>query len=378
MKKMNKRYFSYTTALAVTALMVCSLTGCSKTPSAAQAEQSSDSAEVGGEKAGGENIVEESPEGSTSDSTGSAAETTYPKMQIDMACNNTNSPDESLLLKFADLIEERSGGAITAVVFSGTLGSELEIDEQIRSGTIHMYVSATSTISTYAPEYNTFSVPYVYSDRDQVMASWKSSIGEGLRANYEAADIYTSADTLFIRGMRELTSNKLVKTADEVRGLKLRLPSTSEWVTVWSKMGANVATISSSEVFSALQTGVVDAQENPIISNYNKGLQEVQKYTIMTDHIVDLLPVIYSKKWFDGLDADTQALVSACIDDATDWANEYAAELTESNKAEMEAAGMEFVEVDTSSFKEIALSCLDELSENWADGIYEQLMKDIS
>ena len=123
---------------------------------------------------------------------------------------------------------------------------------------------------------------------------------------------------------------------------------------------------------------MVDAQENPIISNHDKGLQEVQKYTIMTDHIVDMLPVIYSKKWFDGLDQDTQELIKECLDDATDWANQYAIEVTEENKAEMEAAGMEFIEVDTSSFKESALSCLDELAKNWADGVYDQLMKDIS
>lgn len=364
-----KQYF-LTTAVAVTTMIACTLSGCSKAPSGAAQPPSQD---TGAAKA--ESAVEDA---GSSDEKAEGPGVTYPSMQIDMACNNTNSPDESLLLKFAELIEEKSGGAITAVVFSGTLGSELEIDEQIRSGTVHMYVSATSTISTYAPEYNTFSVPYVYSNQDQVMASWKSSIGEGLRAGYEKAGICTSADTLFIRGMRELTSNKMVQTAEDVRGLKLRLPSTSEWVTVWSKMGANVATISSSEVFSALQTGVVDAQENPIISNYNKGLQEVQKYTILTDHIVDLLPVIYSKKWFDGLDADTQALIEECIDEATVWANGYAAELTESNQKEMEAAGMEFVEVDTSSFKEIALSCLEELSKNWADGVYDQLMKDIS
>ena len=313
----------------------------------------------------------------TESQTGGEAAITYPAMQIDMACNNTGSPDEALLLKFAELIEERSGGNIKAVVFAGTLGSELEIVEQIRANTVHMYVSATSTISTYAPEYNTFSVPYLYSNNEQLMKSWTGSIGDGLRANYEAAGMYTSENTLFIRGMRELTTNKLVKTVDDVKGLKLRLPSTAEWVTVWSAMGANIATISSSEVFSALQTGVVDAQENPIISNYNKGLQEVQKYTIMTDHIVDILPVIYSKGWFDGLDANTQELVTACIDEATEWANQYCVDVAMENTAEMEKAGMEFINVDTSSFKAVAMSCLKELSANWADGVYDQLIKDI-
>lgn len=360
MKKTKTRV--YLTAMVVTAIMASVLSGCSK-PQTSSTELKETAEDI------------QSTEKSTQSAETSVKD--YPALQIDMACNNTNSPDESLLLKFAELVEERSGGKIKAVVFSGTLGSELEIIEQIRSGTVHMYVSATSTISTYAPEYNTFSVPYVYSDEAQVMKSWASGIGEGLRSNYEAADIYTSADTLFVRGMRELTSNKKVETVNDVRGLKLRLPSTSEWVTVWSKMGANVATISSSEVFSALQTGVVDAQENPIISNYNKRLQEVQKYTIMTNHIVDLLPVVYSKKWFDGLDADTQSLIKECIDEATEWANQHAVEVTQSNKEEMEAAGMEFIDVDVSSFKEVAMSCLDELSKNWADGIYDQLKEDI-
>lgn len=360
MKKSTRRFCAMVMAAAT--MMACVLSGCTKSPAS--------SAETG-------SMPAETEKTENQDNNAESSAKTYPSMQIDMACNNTNSPDESLLLKFGELVEERSGGQIKAVVFSGTLGSELEIVEQIRSGTVHMYVSATPTISTYAPEYNTFSVPYVYSDEEQVMKSWKGSIGEGLRTNYEAADLYTSADTLFIRGMRELTSNKIVKSVEDVRGLKLRLPSTAEWVTVWSKMGANVATISSSEVFSALQTGVVDAQENPIISNYNKGLQEVQKYTIMTDHIVDLLPVVYSKKWFDGLDADTQELIRECLDEATEWANGYSIDLTESNQKEMEAAGMEFIEVDTSSFKEVALSCLEELSKNWADGIYDQLMEDI-
>ncbi len=359
----RKRLCMCLTTAASLLLLAGLAAGCSGSQSETQAAAP---AQEEAEGAGGE-----------ADAAGGADAVEYPVMQIDMACNNAKSVDESLLLKFGELIEERSGGNITAVVFAGTLGSELEIDEQIRSGTIHMYVAATSTISTYAPDYNTFSVPYLYSTQDQVMKSWNSSIGEGLRADFEEAGIYTSANTLFMRGMRELTSNKEVHSVEDVRGLKLRLPSTPEWVTVWSTMGANVTTISSAEVFSALQTGVVDAQENPIISNYDKGIQEVQDYTIMTNHIVDLLPVIYSKTWFDGLDTDTQALFEECLDDATEWANDYAADLTETYRQEMEAAGMEFIDVDTEGFKEVALSCLDEISANWADGVYDQLMIDI-
>ena len=302
----------------------------------------------------------------------------YPKMTLEMAVNNSGSPDEACLKKFAELIEARSGGNITGVIYAGTLGSETEIVEQLRANTIHVYVAATTTMSTYAGEYNTFSVPYLYADKEQAMESWHSSVGDGMRAAWANSGIGSSPNTLFIRGFRELTSNKPVHSAEDVRGLKLRLPSTAEWVTVWSALGANVATISSSEVFSALQTGVVDAQENPIISNYNKGLQEVQKYTIMTDHIVDVLPVIFSQKMYDSLDADTQALFMECLDEATDWANQYCVEITDDNRAEMEKAGMIFIEdVDKDSFKAVAMDCLKDISANWADGVYEQVLIDV-
>ena len=143
MKKSKMRCFAVILTAAMTG---CFLAGCGGTPSGTQKTE-------GQTEAAQERVT---------DAKSDASEKVYPSMQIDMACNNSNSPDESLLLKFAELVEERSSGSVTAVVFAGTLGSELEIDEQIRSGTVHMYVSATSTISTYAPDYNTFSVPYVY------------------------------------------------------------------------------------------------------------------------------------------------------------------------------------------------------------------------
>ena len=312
--------------------------------------------------------------GGESEKTG---DTGYPKMEILTAVNNPNSIDESVMKHFGELIEEKSGGNITASLFAGTLGSESEIVEQIRANTIHVYVSATSTLSNYAAEYNTFAVPYLYKNEDEFYKSWRGKIGDAVRENYEASGLYTSENQVLIRGFRQLTANKKITSPDELKGLKLRLPETPEWITVWGTLGAIPTPISSSEVFSALQTGVVDAQENPIISNHDKGLQEVQKYTMLTNHLVDILPVVWSKDWFDGLDEATQSLIAECLDEAMLWGTEECKAKEVSDRAEMESAGMEFVEVDTDVFAEKAHPAMMEISKGWADWVYDQAMADI-
>jgi len=316
-------------------------------------------------------------EGTEIPGTPDTGEAGYPKMEIQMAVNNANSIDAFVLEHFGELIEEKSGGNITSVLFGGTLGSENEIVEQIRTNTVHMYVSAVATISNYAAAFNTFSVPYLYEDEDKFYTSWRGKIGDAIRESYEASGFYTSENQVLIRGFRQLTSNKMVNTPDDLNGLKLRLPEIPEWITVWGILGAIPTPISSSEVFSALQMGVVDGQENPIISNYDKGLQEVQDYTILTNHIVDILPVVWSKDWFDGLDEDTQKLVKECLDEAMIWGTEECKKREEDYRAEMESAGMEFIEVDSTPFAEKAIQSLTEISKGWDSWVYDQLMEDI-
>ncbi|MDF2523373.1 MAG: transporter substrate-binding protein [Clostridiales bacterium] len=287
------------------------------------------------------------------------------KVKVQMAVNNAKSIDGDVLSQFGKIIKEKSGGIITAELYAGSLGSELEIIEQVRTGTVHMYLSSTATLSSYAPQFNTFSIPYLYPNKEKLLVSWKGRIGQAIGSNYQKKDIYLYTSNVLMRGYRHLTSNKEVRTAADVKGIKLRLPETKEWVTVWKTIGAIPYPLSSSELFSALQTGVVDAQENPIISNHDKALWEVQKYTIMTSHIVDFLPLTYSKKWFDGLNKPTHELISKCTEEALVWGNEEAVSREAKAKKVMEDKGMKFVEIDTSSFRSAALPAMDTLKAGW-------------
>ncbi len=285
------------------------------------------------------------------------------------------SPETQGLIHLGKILEERSNGRITGEAFyGGSLGSEAEIVEQTRTGAIHAAVAAWDTWDLLASEYTPWVVPYLYKNSDQVLRSWEGKTGDAMREEFAKNNLLCYG--LIFRGNRQLTSNKLIEKPADLVGLKLRLPQTAAWVKVWTQLGAMPTTIATAEVFSALQTGVVDAQENPIISNNQKGLQEVQKYTVMTNHIVDFIGYLVCKPFIDELNAEDRALVETAIKDATAYAQELYKEQEAEARAAMEKAGMKFVDIDVAPFKEKALANIDSLKGNWADWVYDEALND--
>lgn len=288
---------------------------------------------------------------------------------------NPGSPENIAMQWILDTLKERTNGKITGTLYEGgSIGSESELLEQARNNDCQITMTSLVGLDKFAPQYNTISVPYLYKSADQIRATWNSSIGESIRAEFEKKGLYY--DGIMFRGNRHMTANKIIETPDMLKGLKLRLPETQQWVTVWSGMGALPTPTAASETFSALQTGVVDAQENNITSNYNKAMWQVQKYTMLTNHVVDTYIFCWSKDWFDGMSEDYQVLVKQTILDAADYATQITADNEAKLRAEMEANGMEFIEVDTEAFKEAALPSIQKIAADWADGVYEQAMKD--
>lgn len=288
---------------------------------------------------------------------------------------NPGSPENIAMQWILDTLEEKTGGNITGSLYEGgSIGSETEMLEQCINGDCHITMTSLVGIDKYASAYNSISVPYLYSSKEQIQKSWDGKIGEAIREKFEEAGMYY--DGIIFRGNRHLTANEKIDSPDKLKGLKLRLPDTTQWVTVWSGMGALPTPTSAAETFSALQTGVVDAQENNITSNYNKGMWEVQKYTMLTSHVVDTYIFCWSKDWFDGLSEDYQNLIRETILEAADYASDITAENEESLRSEMEANGMEFVDVDTAAFKEAALPYIQQVAEGWDSWVYDQAMED--
>jgi TRAP-type transport system periplasmic protein len=282
--------------------------------------------------------------------------------------------DVESLFHFKELVEERSGGDIAVNVFyGGTLGGERELVEQLKLGTVDFCLGGWATIGAYVEDLVPWGVPYLFSQQEQITELMNGKVGDMIRAAFEKEGIVTPG--LYYRGNRQLTTNRKIEQPTDLEGMNIRLPETPSWITVWEKFGTVPVPIPSPEIFSALQTGVVDAQENPISSNYNRKLWEVQDYMVMTNHIVDIQFFLLSKDFLDGLDDAQRDLVMTAAKDSLAWATKFAADAEAGMVEEMKRHGMTILEPDLKPFQEVALSTLPQFEAEWADGVADEVRR---
>ena len=180
-------------------------------------------------------------------------------------------------VKFAELVKEKTNGEIEIVIYPNEqLGKEIEVLTMIQAGTADLTISGES-MQNWAPKAALIAAPYAFKSIDHMVKAINSDIGHEIRQ-----EIIEKVGVIplyyHIRAPRNLTSNKPVHKPEDVRGLRLRLPNVPLFVEAWKAVGASPQVMAFSEVFTALQQGVIDAQENPYDLIYNASLYEVQKY----------------------------------------------------------------------------------------------------
>ena len=146
---------------------------------------------------------------------------------------------------------------------------------------------------------------------------------------------------------------------------------------VWKAFGCLPTPIPSPEIFNSLQTGVVEAQENPVSSNYNRRLWEVQKYTVMTHHIVDIQSYLLSKKFLSGLDKKHQDILVKASIDTMAWCTDFSFNEEKKLIADMKKHGMEFLTPNLKPFQEIALGTMDFFKKKWEPWVLDETKKAI-
>lgn len=290
--------------------------------------------------------------------------------------NKRGTPEVDGLFEFKKLVESRTNNVKVKVFFGPSMGGERSLVEQTKLGTIDMAPEGWTTKGEYLRKVCPWGVPYLFSSWAQIQTTIQGRIGEAIAKVFDQNGLLWAGEAY--RGDRELTSNRVVHTPADLKGLKIRLPGNPDWIYVWKAFGALPSSIASTEVFSALQTGVVDAQENPITSNFDKQLWEVQKYTIMTNHIVDMEGYVISKKFYDTLDKATQKVILNSARDALKWQTQDSRSIEKKDKAEMESKGMKFVTVDLKPFQKIARGTLPHFESEWEPWVAGEVQKALS
>lgn len=291
---------------------------------------------------------------------------------IDFAIHTSSGTNENKTLeRFKELVEERSEGRIKINLYpDAVLGTELENLEQVKINEVQMSIFGDNLTGQLAPEFDPTIVPFIYKSVDDVYAVWEGEIGDLIKEAVETrGNQYVVA--LQKRGARNLTASKPINTPEDLKGLKIRVPEITSWLTVWGSLGAIPTPIAWSETYSALQTGVADGQENPIENIYVNKIYEVNEYIMMTEHLYNVFHWTINKDFYDSLPADLQNIIMETAKEVTVWGDEQLDDHEREIIEELEKAGVKFIEVDREAFIEAAASGIEEVSKTWDPRVQE-------
>ena len=239
-----------------------------------------------------------------------AAEFTY-KFGVDLP---TAHPTSVWAQKAADTIRERTGGRLEIRVFSnGALGSSTEMTSQLRSGALEFLSQSGPVLSQLVPAAALNSVGFAFSTEADVFRALDGELGAYIRSQIVKAGLVVM-DRIWSLGFRQITTSTIPVTGPaDLKGIKIRVPPGNIFVTLFNALGAGPASINYSELFSALQNRVVDAQENPVGVIFAGKIYEAQKFLSITNHMWAGYWFLANRRAFEALPADIRAIASEVI-----------------------------------------------------------------
>jgi tripartite ATP-independent transporter DctP family solute receptor len=301
--------------------------------------------------------------------------------KIDVTVAMHNARNEEIVWGIANRIkadlEKKSNGEMVVKLLGPEVGGERDLQEATSRNEFQIFQSGDMGISTYGAKYAVTSVPFLFPGYDVVEKVYKGKIGEKLnQAMIQNGNLRILG--LSRRGARLLTANIPIPTPAEVKGLKLRVPEIPQWVTVWKEVGALPTPVAWPEVFTALQTGVVNGQENPIMQINEAKLYEVQKYVMMTEHLSTYFHWLANEKFLQGLSPANRKIVVDAVKSAADWGSTKQTEKAAELRANMEKQyGTKFIEVDKQKFIRAARPAIERIAaQQWAPEV-KDLLKEI-
>lgn len=265
-----------------------------------------------------------------------------------MKIGSTDKPDVAMgkaMFKFKELVEEKTNGSIEVEVFPDSqLGGERDIIEGIQLGTLQGGPIGSAVMANFAPSFNLWSLPFVFPTREDSHRVLDGSLGQATLDDLK--DIGIVGFGFWESGIRNLTNDGgEIVSPDQLNGLKIRTLENEIQLDLWTELGASPTPMAFAELFSALQQGVVDGQENPYSVIAAANFYEVQTYITETEHLIGVNPFLVNKEWYEGLTADEQQAIKEAAEEARDFQREEKAKEDAEFKQQLIEAGMEVKEL---------------------------------
>ena len=241
--------------------------------------------------------------------------------------------------QFKKLAEERTKGRVKVEVYpNSSLFKDGEEMEALQLGSVQMLAPSLAKFGPLGVrEFEVFDLPYIFDNQDELHKVTSGPVGTGLFKKLESKGIVGLA--YWDNGFKVMSANKPIRVPADYKGLKMRIQSSKVLGDEMKALGAIPQVMAFSEVYQALQTGVVDGTENPPSNFYTQKMHEVQKYLALTEHGYLGYAVIVNKKFWDGLPPDVRTTLEGAMKDATKFANDIAKKENDDALAAVKASG---------------------------------------
>ncbi len=270
--------------------------------------------------------------------------------------NPMSHPNTIRQQEAVDRILKETNGRVKISIFpNNQLGGDTDMLSQLRSGALEFMSLSGLILSTYTPLSSIYGIGYAFPGYKQVWAAIDGDLGTMIRASVDKAGLH-AFEKFWDNGFRQISSSSHpIRTPDDLKGYKIRVPVSPLWTSVFEALGAAPASINFNEVYSALQTKIVEGQENPLINIETAKLYEVQKYISMTRHMWDGFILLGNDRNWSKLPPDVQQVIArnfnaSAEDQRTDYANSDG-----TMRKLLEQQGMTFNEPDPEAFRQVLI-----------------------
>ena len=255
--------------------------------------------------------------------------------------------------EMADAIRSDTKGRVSIEIFpNNQLGSDTDMLSQVRSGAIEFFTLSGLILSTLVPAASITGIGFAFGNYDDVWKALDGELGTYVRKEIAKSGL-VPMERIWDNGFRQITSSsKPIQTADDLKGFKIRVPVSPLWTSMFKAFDASPASINFSEVYSALQSKVVDGQENPLALIATAKLYEVQKYCSLTSHMWDGFWFLANGKAWERLPADLREIVARNVNAAAVKERADTAALNASVQKDLASKGMTFTQPVAASFRD--------------------------
>ncbi len=262
--------------------------------------------------------------------------------------------------QYAELISERTDGEISIEVYpSDQLGKQTQLVEGTLLGTNDMVLTSDAVLSNFVPDVGIINLPFIFRDSDHVRTALDGEVGQDLSAMVEEQGAVVVG--WWENGFRHITNSRNpIETPEDIEGMKLRVPEGPVFVSTFEALGANPTPISFGELYSALQLGVVDGQENPPAHILTQKFYEVQDYVSRTGHIYLSSPVLINKNLLESLSEEHQNVILETGRELAAVHTSMVLEEEDQQWEEIAGYGMEINDVDPAPFIEATASVIEQ------------------